>query len=40
VLAAESVASENSGAALGHWVVAMEMDDDVPALVGESSTVL
>jgi hypothetical protein len=40
VLAAESVASENSVAALGDWVTALEMDDVVPASVGKSSAVL
>jgi hypothetical protein len=40
VLAAESVASKNSIAALGDWFAALETDDDVPASVGESSAVL
>jgi hypothetical protein len=40
VLAAESVASENSVATSGDWVAALETDDAVPASVGESSAVL
>jgi hypothetical protein len=40
VLAAESVESENSVAASGGWVAALEMEDVVPASVGESSVVL
>jgi hypothetical protein len=39
VLAAESVASENSVAASGDWVAALEMDDAIPASMGESSVV-
>jgi hypothetical protein len=40
MLAAESVASKNSVAASGGWVAALETEDVVPALVGESSAVL
>jgi hypothetical protein len=40
VLAAESVASENSVAVLGDWVTASETDDADPASVGESYAVL
>jgi hypothetical protein len=40
VLAAEGVASENSVAASGGWVTALETEDVVPASVGESSAVL
>jgi hypothetical protein len=40
VLAAESVAFENSVATSGDWVATSETDDDVPASVGESSVVL
>jgi hypothetical protein len=36
VLAAVSVASENSVAASGGWVTALETEDVVPASVGES----
>jgi hypothetical protein len=39
VLAAESVASENSVIASGGWVAALETEDVVPATVGESSAV-
>jgi hypothetical protein len=39
VLAAESVTSENSVVASGGWVATLEMEDVVPALVGESSMV-
>jgi hypothetical protein len=40
VLAAESVASENSVAASGGWVATLETEDVVPALMGESSAML
>ncbi len=40
VLAAEGVASENSVAASGGWVAALETEDVVPASVGESSAML
>jgi hypothetical protein len=40
MLAAESVASENSVAASGNCVATLETDDVVPASMGESSVVL
>jgi hypothetical protein len=40
VLAAESVASEKSVATAGGWVAVLEMEDVVPASVGESSAML